>query len=148
MIFSIRKFCASLSRHFCLIGSPEHLFYTKKENPPKREEFLKKAIKDTEQALQDAYQGLSVSEDPDLIDRYIYEVNAALLRYKVLLREMKSCDALLKEPATPQFQPLRAEVVPEFPCLTMTAPSPSFASASISSTNRETDTSLLKRSFR
>ena len=148
MHFSIRRFCSSLSEHFCLIGSPEHLFYTKKETPPKREEFLKKAIRDTEQALQDAYQGLSISDDPDLIDRYIYEVNAALLRYKVLLREMKSCEALPKETITPPLQPLRSDAVPDLVCLTMAAPSPSFASANISSTNLETDTSLLKRSFR
>lgn len=65
------------------------LFKDKKENPPKREDFLKKALQDCQQSLEDAYCGLQNTNEPDLIDRYIYELNAANLRYKVLLRDIK-----------------------------------------------------------
>ncbi len=88
----------------------------KKENPPKREDFLRKALRDCQQELDNAYRGMQNTNEPDLIDRYIYEWNAANLRYKVLLRDLR-------------------ETFPE-------------SSAKISSTNLETETSLLNRSFR
>lgn len=101
----------------------EIFFPNKKlENPPKREDFLKKALMDAKQSLDDAYLGLQNVSDPDLIDRYIYELNAANLRYKVLLQDIKSC-----EPVTAEISEL-----PE----------------RISSTNLDTSASLLNRSFR
>ena len=51
---------------------------TKKRNPPKKEDFLKKALLEAQ------------INDPDLIDSYIYAINAATLRYKVLLHEVKN----------------------------------------------------------
>lgn len=74
-----------------------------KENPPKREDFLKKALQDCQQSLEDAYCGLQNTNEPDLIDRYIYELNAANMRYKVLLRDIKE---------------VSSEELPS-PCLTM-----------------------------
>ena len=65
------------------------LFIEKKRNPPKLEDFLKKALLETQQSFENAYKGLANVSDPDLIDRYIYEINAANLRYKVLLRDVK-----------------------------------------------------------
>ena len=59
----------------------------------KQEAFLKKALLEAQRSLQDAYAGLSNVNEPDLIDSYIYEVNAANLRYQVILRDYK----LLKE---------------------------------------------------
>lgn len=65
----------------------------KKDDPHKKETFLKKALLEAQRSLQDAYDGLSNVNEPDLIDSYIYEVNAANLRYQVILRDYK----LLKE---------------------------------------------------
>ena len=65
----------------------------KTEDPHKKETFLKKALLEAQRSLQDAYDGLSNVNEPDLIDSYIYEVNAANLRYQVILRDYK----LLKE---------------------------------------------------
>lgn len=62
----------------------------KKEVPPKKEAFLKKALLDAQRSLQDAYDGLSNVNEPELIDSYIYELNAASLRYQVILRDYKS----------------------------------------------------------
>lgn len=62
----------------------------KKEKPTgKKELFLKKALLDAQRNLQDAYDGLANVKEPDLIDSYIYEVNAANLRYQVILRDYK-----------------------------------------------------------
>ncbi len=55
----------------------------------KKEAFLKKALLEAQRSLQDAYNGLSNVNEPDLIDSYIYEVNAANLRYQVILRDYK-----------------------------------------------------------
>jgi phosphate uptake regulator len=60
-----------------------------KEKLPKKEVFLKKALLDAQKSLQDAYTGLANVNEPDLIDSYIYELNAANLRYQVILRDYK-----------------------------------------------------------
>ena len=65
------------------------LFMGKKRNLPKKEDFLKKALLEAQQSFENAYIGLENVNDPDLIDSYIYEINAANLRYKVLLRDVK-----------------------------------------------------------
>ncbi len=66
------------------------LFCKPKEKLPKREVFLKDALLDAQRNLQDAYDGLSNASEPDLIDSYIYALNAASLRYKVILRDYKT----------------------------------------------------------
>lgn len=68
------------------------IFSNKKRNPPKREEFLKNALKRHKKALKMLTKGLESVDDPDLIDLFIYEINAANLRYKVLLRDIKNSD--------------------------------------------------------
>ena len=69
------------------------LWKEKKKIPPKRKDFLKKAICDCKQAINDAYLGLQNTNEPDLIDRYIYEMNAANVRYRFLLKEMRELSA-------------------------------------------------------
>lgn len=125
----------------------EFLFFKdKKENPPKREDFLKKALQDCQRSLEDAYRGLQNTNEPDLIDRYIYELNAANMRYKVLLRDIKEI--------SPQELPAHClSVTSVIPAEVTAAPKPLAVSskplsASISSTKREMETSLLNRSFR
>ena len=63
---------------------------TKKRNPPKKEDFLKKALLEAQRNFENAYTGRQNVNDPDLIDSYIYELNAAKRRYKVLLRDGKT----------------------------------------------------------
>ncbi len=67
---------------------------SKKRNPPRKEDFLKKALLIAQKNYEDAYKGLQNVNDPDLIDSYIYEINAANLRYKVLLRDVKNMTTL------------------------------------------------------
>lgn len=103
----------------------------KKEKLPKREAFLRKALRDCQQELDNAYRGMQNTTEPDLIDRYIYEWNAANLRYKVLLRDIR------ETVSAPDSRALHTSSSETYPC-----------SANISSTNLETETSLLNRSFR
>ena len=51
----------------------------KKKELPKKEKFLKKSLLEAQKNLTDA-----------LIDSYIYQLNAAYLRYRVLLRDVKA----------------------------------------------------------
>lgn len=58
------------------------------ENKPVEEDFgcssIQEGIEKTRYALEIAYAGFDNATDPDLIDCYIYEVNALLKRYKYL----------------------------------------------------------------
>ncbi len=49
-------------------------------------------INKTKLALESAYSNFENVVDPDLIDCYIYEVNAIQKRYKFLLRQAKEMD--------------------------------------------------------
>lgn len=48
---------------------------------------LKDELSQAKQALENAYCGFDNVTDPDLIDCYIYEVNAVMKRYKYLLQQ-------------------------------------------------------------
>lgn len=63
---------------------------TKKEKLPKKEVFLKKSLLQAQNRLERAYERLSLVNEPDLIDSYIYELNAANLQYQVILRDYKA----------------------------------------------------------
>lgn len=65
------------------------LMKQKQKKPPKREIFLKKSLLEAQRSLENAYTGLDAVDDPDMIDSYIYELNAAYLRYSIILRDMR-----------------------------------------------------------
>ena len=50
---------------------------------------LLEEIAQARQALDDAYQHFQNASDPDLIDCYIYEGNAAWKRYRFLLKQAR-----------------------------------------------------------
>ena len=83
---------------------------------PLRELFLKKALLEAQRNLQDAYTGLANVKDPDLIDCYIYEVNAANLRYQVILRDYKQLESQKKKTdAISQSRNCQTASAPLFP---------------------------------
>ena len=53
-------------------------------------EDLLEDLKQTRCALEVAYSGFDNVTEPDLIDSYIYQVNAILKRYKFLLNRISS----------------------------------------------------------
>lgn len=63
----------------------------KKRISPEQEALMAE-IKQTKLALETAYSNFENSIDPDLIDSYIYEVNAVQKRYKFLLKQVKNLD--------------------------------------------------------
>ena len=68
----------------------------------------KKELEKTRFALDMAYAGFNDAVDPDLIDSYIYEINALQKKYKYL-SELATKEAL-SSPALNQISPIRALV--------------------------------------
>lgn len=64
------------------LSSSEELTETKED--------LLEDLKKTRYALEVAYSGFDNVTDPDLIDCYIYQVNAILKRYKFLLEKISA----------------------------------------------------------
>lgn len=58
---------------------------TIKEVPKTRRELILEDLEKTKCELDTAYRGFDYVTDPDLIDCYIYDINAILKRYKYLL---------------------------------------------------------------
>jgi hypothetical protein len=54
---------------------------------------LMQEIESLQQALEIANSNFENVNDPDLIDSYIYEINALSFRYKYLLRQMQKIHA-------------------------------------------------------
>lgn len=62
-----------------------------KKNAPERNQLLYDIDK-TKNALDSAYSNFENVVDPDLIDCYIYEVNAVQKRYKFLLEKARQLE--------------------------------------------------------
>lgn len=60
----------------------------------------------TRNALENAYTGFDNATDPDLIDCYIYELNAVMKRYKYLLQKAAETDPLPDEDRINAIRPL------------------------------------------
>lgn len=56
-----------------------------KEAPKTQRELILEALEKTKCELDTAYRGFDYVTEPDLIDSYIYDINAVLKRYKYLL---------------------------------------------------------------
>jgi hypothetical protein len=65
--------------------------FSKKKSP--QYDLIVDEIKKTKLALESAYSNFENVVDPDLIDCYIYEVNAVQKRYKFLLKQAKELDS-------------------------------------------------------
>jgi hypothetical protein len=65
--------------------------FSKKRTP--QIDILLNEIKKTKLALESANSNFENVIDPDLIDCYIYEVNAVQKRYKFLLKQAKEIDS-------------------------------------------------------
>lgn len=76
-----------------------------KNAPPVEEELgcpsLRESIEKTRGALEAAYTGFDYAVEPDLIDCYIYEINAQLKKYKYL-SDLATREHMLPESAQPE----------------------------------------------
>ena len=57
-------------------------------------------------ALENAYAGFDNATDPDLIDCYIFELNAVMKRYKYLLQKAAESDPLPGKERAEAYRPL------------------------------------------
>lgn len=80
-----------LKKYNKLIEGNDCMKYFKKKSLPEQDTLMAE-IKQTKLALETAYSNFENSIDPDLIDSYIYEVNAVQKRYKFLLRQAKNLE--------------------------------------------------------
>jgi len=67
---------------------------------------IKEELLLTRNALENAYTGFDNVTDPDLIDCYIYELNAVMKRYKYLLQKAAESDPLPDEDHLKAIRPL------------------------------------------
>ena len=49
-------------------------------------------LSQTRALIAQAYQGFNAVQDPDLIESYVYEINALQSRYSYLLRRLKELE--------------------------------------------------------
>ena len=68
-----------------------------KEKTKTLREYLLEDLEKTKNELEVAYSGFDNVTDPDLIDYYIYEVNAVLKRYRYLLNQAAALSPLPEE---------------------------------------------------
>ena len=66
---------------------------------------IREELRQAKRALEDAYSGFDNVTNPDLIDCYIFEVNAVMKRYKYLLEQAANLD-LLPEDTYETYQTL------------------------------------------
>lgn len=67
------------------------------EKPKTLRECILEDLEKTRYELETAYSGFDNVTDPDLIDCYIYEVNAVMKRYRYLLNQAASLSSLPDE---------------------------------------------------
>ena len=67
---------------------------------------IRDELAQTKYALENAYLGFDNVTDPDLIDCYIYELNAVMKRYKFLLDQAAEMDLLPEEKHTEAYRSL------------------------------------------
>ena len=79
-----------------ILPRPEH-----KEKPKTLRECILEDLEKTRYELETAYSGFDNVTDPDLIDCYIYEVNAVMKRYRYLLNQAAALTPLPEEEAFP-----------------------------------------------
>lgn len=78
--------------NFSLLPHPES-----KEKPKTLRECILEDLEKTKYELETAYCGFDNVTDPDLIDCYIYEVNAVMKRYRYLLNQAAALSPLPEE---------------------------------------------------
>ena len=73
-------------------------FVSKTDKPLTYQESLMLDLQKTRCELEDAYAGFDYVTDPDLIDCYIYELNAVMKRYRYLLQQAADLSAVRLSP--------------------------------------------------
>lgn len=75
---------------------------------------IEKSLRETRLLIAQAYAGFNAVTDPELVESYVYEIQALQARYSYLLRRRKSCDAA---PGEKPARAARTEDGPAVPVL-------------------------------
>lgn len=94
-VFSVTSI-KNMKLNLSLSPRPEH-----KEKPKTLRECILEDLEKTKYELETAYCGFDNVTDPDLIDCYIYEVNAVMKRYRYLLNQAAALSPLPEEETVP-----------------------------------------------
>ena len=74
-------------------------FVSETDKPLTYQESLMLELQKTRCELEDAYAGFDYVTEPDLIDCYIYQLNAVMKRYRYLLQQAAGLTAVRLAPA-------------------------------------------------
>lgn len=66
--------------------------FSRKEGQEAREALME-SMRATQSALSRAYDGFNRTADADLIESYVYEINALQSRYSYLLRQVRQLES-------------------------------------------------------
>lgn len=70
----------------------------KREDPREEDRrTLAECLAQTNRQIAQAYQSFNAVGDPDLIESYVYEINALQSRYSYLLRRLKELDGAAEQ---------------------------------------------------
>lgn len=80
------------------MAEPAMAFRFRKKAPTPQEEertALMEGLAKTRRLIAQAYSCFNTTHDPDLIESYVFEINALQARYSYLLRRVKEIDGLI-----------------------------------------------------
>lgn len=86
------------------MAEPARIFRFRKKRPTPQEEersALLAGLARTRTLIAQAYSCFNSAHDPDLIESYVFEINALQARYSYLLRRVKELDAVPLRTAAP-----------------------------------------------
>lgn len=73
-------------------------FWGRRKGPSPEALELEKGLQETRVLIAQAYAGFNSASDGELVESYIYEIQALQARYSYLLRRRKSLESPLSEP--------------------------------------------------
>ncbi len=82
------------------MGETVQAFRLGRRSDPAAEErrALLESMADTRRALNQAYNNFNLHSDPDMVESYVYEINALQSRYAYLARRMKELEHRAAQP--------------------------------------------------
>ena len=66
--------------------------WRREEPEPGPREILEESLEHTRAAIAQAYAGFNAADDPELVESYVYEIQALRARYSSLLRQRKALE--------------------------------------------------------
>ena len=67
-------------------------FARRREEPDEERQTLMEGLGQTRALIAQAYSGFNSASDPDLIESYVFEINALQARYSYLLRRVEELE--------------------------------------------------------